>query len=101
MDNNKRSDTAVKVGRDAPGYALRMPKDLHEWIKRESDITGRSMNTVILTRLKQSYMGEKTSLRIEQPTRDYYALSDTEKTIFAMIKKLPTDKQLALLALLS
>lgn len=91
---------AVKVGRDAPGYALRLTKTLHEEIKREADITGRSMNTVILMRLHHSYDGENAPTKVEDSARSYYTMSDTEKMIFAMIKKLPTDKQLALLSLL-
>lgn len=91
----------LKVGRDSPGYLLRLPSELREEIKREADISSRSMNSVILSRLLGSYGKEKKAHKVEEPARSmYYALSETEQTLFALLKKLPIERQLALITLL-
>lgn len=78
-----------------------MPPDMREELKREAQISDRSMNTVILRRLQESFGQEKKGYRVTEPDRSaYYAMSEIERTLFAMLKQLPLDKQMALLALL-
>lgn len=92
---------SLKVGRDAPGYLLRMPPEMRDELKREALIKDRSMNTVILRRLQESFGHEKKGHRVEQPDRtDYYTMSEMERTLFALLKRLPMEKQVALMTLL-
>lgn len=96
-----KAQKTPRVGRDSPAYLLRLPAQLREELRREAEITDRSMNTVILRRIQGSYKTEKLTTYAKEPAvSDYYSLNETERTLFALLKKLSAERQLALISLL-
>lgn len=100
----EKTPASLRVGRDAPGFLLRMPKSMRTEAKRESELTERSMNTVLLRHIQRSMGLDKspgTHHKAEESSPpDYYMLNENERTLFVMLKKLSSEKQLALLTLL-
>lgn len=95
---------SVKVGRDASRYLLRMPEELLHELRREADLNGRSVNSEILTRLQLTLAQQakllQTGHRIEDPAAaEYRAMSDMERALLNIAKKLSPEKQLALISL--
>lgn len=90
--------------RDIHPFGVRMPADLKERIDREARINGRSLNTEIVTRLKGSLDATgklpKSAYAAEQ-TQGAYAqeLNDVERQLLNIFRRMPVDKQLALLSL--
>lgn len=90
--------------RDIHPFGVRMPTDLKERIDREAKINGRSLNTEIVTRLKGSLdtAGRlpRSAYTAEQRQGVYaQELSDAERQLLSIFRRLPVDKQLALLSL--
>lgn len=100
------------MSRAYPMFGLRMPPALKTTLERESKISGRSLNTEIIYRLEMSL--QKTidasiessiesfrQYRLESPSPEpYMAISEIERQLLGMFKRLTPDKQLGLLALL-
>lgn len=96
-----KNNNKLKVGRESPGFLLRMPISLREELKREATVSDRSMNTVILSRLKGSVdKSKKDSLHDQPGMAEYYALNEIERSLFTILKRLPLEKQMALMTLL-
>lgn len=94
----------TKVGREAPGYLLRLPQELKEELQKAANSNGRSINSEILTRLQLSLDQQarllKQGHRIEDAARtELAALTDLERAFLAVARGLPPEKQLALLSL--
>lgn len=92
--------------RDINPFGVRMPAELKERIDREARINGRSLNTEIITRLKGSLEVSGKSPRnaytytAEQQQGAYaHELNDIERQLLSIFRRLPVDKQLALLSL--
>lgn len=99
-----KSTNKTKV-RDIHPFGVRMPSELKERIDREARINGRSLNTEIVTRLK----GSLEASVLQSPGNAYTAkqqagvyelgVNDIERQLLSIFRRLPVDKQLALLSL--
>ncbi len=91
----------VKV-RDLPPTAIRLSPDLRAELLRQAAINGRSMHAEIVQRLKDSIEGTKGA-RSAHPAQEerpaYTDLNDVDKSMLTVFRKLPVEKQLALLSL--
>jgi hypothetical protein len=78
-----------------------MPAELRELVKREAKLNGRSLNAEILTRLRASIDPQRRSggSRTTAPERNGWVPTDAERAMLAVFRKLPPEKQLALLSL--
>lgn len=90
--------------RDINPFGVRMPAELKERIDREARINGRSLNTEIITRLKGSLevsgKSPRNAYTAEQRQGAYaQELNDIERQLLSIFRRLPVDKQLALLSL--
>ena len=93
---------STRVGREAPKYLLRLPHELRDWLQREANINGRSLNSEIIQRLEASRVGQEGGTRralAEQPRGDYTMMTELERSIMTVVKRLSPEKQLALLSL--
>lgn len=91
--------------RDIHPFGVRMPAELKERIDREAKINGRSLNTEIVIRLKSSLDARatlpKNAYTAEQQQGSYaQELNDIERQLLNVFRRMPVDKQLALLSLL-
>lgn len=91
--------------RDIHPFGVRMPDELKERLDREAKINGRSLNTEIVIRLKNSLESVqvigKGSYTVEEKQHAHYTpeLNDIERQLLNIFRKLPPEKQLALLSL--
>jgi len=90
--------------RDINPFGLRMQSDLKERLDREAKISGRSLNAEIVHRLLLSFDnqdGTKGSYTASQLTAPSYTpdLNDIERQLLSIFRRLPVEKQLALLSL--
>ncbi len=88
---------------DINPFGVRMPAELKQQLEFEAKRNGRSLNSEVVTRLWETLSkahegGEKHKAR-EPGTHYAVPLTDTEKALLAVFKKLPPEKQLALLSL--
>lgn len=92
----------VKV-RDIPPVGIRMPKDLREQLEREARANGRSLNMEIVGRLRRSLeaSGEATQYTARDAGNGAYQadITDIERQLLAVFRRMPPEKQLALLSL--
>lgn len=97
------SGPPTRVGREAPKYLLRLPLELRDRLQREANLNNRSVNTEILYRIQTSLDQQerilKKQLKAAEPGTPYTIATDTERTILAIFRKLPPEKQLALISL--
>jgi hypothetical protein len=93
------------MSRTYPMFGLRMPPNMKEHLEREADINGRSLNMEIVGRLRKSLEGieegRATQFKVEQPPGGGYApeLTEIERRLLTIFRRLPPEKQLALLSL--
>lgn len=91
--------------RDIAPFGVRMPSDLKETLEREAKINNRSLNSEVIDRLKKSLERQtattNTHYVASTSTNDNYAntLSDPERQFIGIFRRLPVEKQLALLSL--
>ncbi|OGA47096.1 MAG: hypothetical protein A3F74_21280 [Betaproteobacteria bacterium RIFCSPLOWO2_12_FULL_62_58] len=88
-------------------FGLRMPPELRESLKREAKLNGRSLNAEVVARLRTSTDAPDPndpprrgsgSRAIVEP-RSARALTDAERAMLAVFRKLSPERQLALLSL--
>lgn len=93
--------TKEKV-RDINPFGVRMPADLKDRLDREAKISGRSLNTEIVMRLSESLLpADARKLQAKSPVASYGPeMSDTERQLFSLFRRMAVEKQLALLSLL-
>lgn len=91
------------MSREYPMFGLRMPPELKDKINREAKINGRSLNAEIVDRLRKSIeppirlVGDH---KIEQANSSYTPeITDIERKLLTVFRRLPPEKQLALLSL--
>lgn len=91
------------MSRDIAPFGLRMPDDLKVKLASEAKINGRSLNSEIVDRLANSLHGYALQGHrvTEHQLPDYMekALPDIERALLTIFRKLPPEKQLALLSL--
>lgn len=80
-----------------------MPPDLKDRLQNAADLNGRSLNMEVVHRLTVSleartYAGTEP-MRTESPVTEYTVLSDTDNKMLSVFRRLPPDKQLALITL--
>ena len=91
--------------RDIAPFGVRMPSDLKETLEREAKINNRSLNSEVIDRLKKSLERQVTTGSANyaaSPSSNFdygYALSDSERQFLGVFRRLPVEKQLALLSL--
>jgi len=89
--------------RDIPPFGLRMQPELKAKLERERLLTGRrSLNEEIVARLQASLDGEGTLKNGHYTLHDGTGkidLTDADRMMLHLFKKLPTEKQLAMLSL--
>jgi Arc-like DNA binding dprotein len=86
---------------------VRLPAELKAQLQREAFSQNRSLTAEVVRRLNESFASHKPveaplhgAHRAEEPRRDYGSkLSDSEAAMLAVFKKMPPEKQLALLSL--
>lgn len=80
-----------------------MPPELKDRLHNAASINGRSLNMEIIQRLQDSLDGvakEAPATILRQEGADYGpVISDLDKAILAVFRRLPVDKQLALISL--
>jgi len=95
-----RKDTRV---RDINPFGLRMQAELKERLDREAKINGRSLNMEIVERLRASLeppIRTEGGYKIEQVGSSYTPeITDIERQLLTIFRRLPVEKQLALLSL--
>ena len=94
------------MSRDYPMFGLRMPPELRDQVSREAKINGRSLNGEIVDRLKKSLerpIHAASGHKVEEPQVGAYGnapnITDTERQLLTIFRRLPVEKQLALLSL--
>lgn len=89
--------------RDIAPFGVRMPSELKEMLEREAKINNRSLNSEIIDRLKkglEQQAGNTNYVASASANTDYAnALSDSERQFLGIFRRLPVEKQLALLSL--
>jgi ABC-type taurine transport system ATPase subunit len=91
--------------RDIAPFGVRMPSDLKEMLEREAKINNRSLNSEVIDRLKKSLERQTTAgntnyVASASANSNYtHALSDPERQFIGIFRRLPVEKQLALLSL--
>lgn len=89
--------------RDIAPFGVRMPSELKEMLEREARINNRSLNSEIIDRLKkglEQQAGNANYVASTSANADYAtALSDSERQFLGIFRRLPVEKQLALLSL--
>lgn len=87
--------------RDLPPFGLRIEPALRHQLQREAEINNRSLSAEILSRLRDSLARQQQGYRelhAAQPTPDAPPMSDAERAMLATFRRMPVEKQLALLS---
>jgi hypothetical protein len=87
--------------RDLPPTAVRLPPEVRHALAREAAINGRTLHGEIVQRLRNSLAQEPGSKQAINEGRPAYAqeLSDSERALLTVFKRMSPEKQLALLSL--
>jgi len=87
--------------REINPFGLRMPAEVREMVKREAKLNGRSLNAEIVDRLRANLdpPRRKSGSCPAVLPRDVSVITDAERAMLAVVRKLPPEKQLALLSL--
>lgn len=91
--------------REISPFGIRMPPDLKDALLRESRLAGRSLNQELILRLQASLesptpLKAQNGYTIGEGVATYGdTISDIEKQLLAVFRRLPPEKQLALLSL--
>ena len=84
-------------------FHVRMPEDVKQRLEKEAQINGRSLNAEVVDRLKRSLSKQlASSHRASESDATGYqapALSDADRQLLAIFRKLSPEKQLALISL--
>lgn len=89
---------------DIAPFGLRMQTELKEKLEREAKINGRSLNAEIVSRLQLSVDNQATTRNgytSAQPAATGYTpeITDIERQLLNIFRRMPVEKQLALLSL--
>lgn len=90
--------------RDLPPTAVRLSPEIRHALAREASINGRSLHGEIVHRLKNSVLQEQPTEGggVREPRAAYgqEALTDGDRAMLTIFKRMSPEKQLALLSLL-
>lgn len=81
---------------------IRIPPELKDRLQNIASLNGRSLNSEITHRLNASFGApEQAEYKVRDLKNPDYlpALSDADRQILAVFRRLPVEKQLALLSL--
>lgn len=85
---------------DIHPFGVRMPEDLKAHLAKEAKINGRSLNSEIVSRLRSSLDKRTHGHLVTEPhAPGQPALTDAERQLLTLFRKLSPEKQLALLSL--
>jgi hypothetical protein len=87
--------------REIAPFGVRMPPDLKARLAAEAMRNGRSLNTEVVARLAASLRDEAPRV-VMQPSSNGYvenSLSPADRDMLLIFRRLPPEKQLALLSL--
>lgn len=91
--------------REISPFGIRMPPDLKDALLREATAAGRSMNQELILRLRASLENPVseptvTGYTVQSPSMNYSdTITDIERQLLYVFRRLPPEKQLALLSL--
>ena len=85
--------------RETPQYPLRMPDELREQVERAAKENGRSLNAEICERLRESLSPRVVHVTGEGVPIAYIQESPAEAQMLRLFRRMPAEKQLALLSL--
>lgn len=98
-----KKDTRI---REINPFGLRMQAELKERLDIEAKISGRSLNAEIVYRLQLSLENQaivESSYTVKQPAVEVYEnapeISNIEMKLLSIFRRMPVEKQLALLSL--
>ncbi len=84
-------------------YGLRMPPDLRAKLQNKADLVGRSLNSEIVARLRESvdvtYTHAASPVMRDSADSSYQALSENEQAMLTLFRRWPSEKQLSFLVL--
>lgn len=103
------SAKSVKM-RDVPPTGVRLAPELKAALAREATINGRTLHAEILLRLMASLKQDFVPTKLGRPSAPLMAqedqavysvsdLSDTDRAMLGVFRRMPPEKQLALLSL--
>lgn len=94
------------MSRDINPFGLRMPPELKQELDREAKLNGRSLNAEIVDRLRRSLERKGQSAFVDygrsplkKGEESRPALTDIETQLLQVFRRMPPEKQLALLSL--
>lgn len=94
---------STRLTGDINPFGLRMQDDLKEALIREARFNGRSLNAEIVDRLRKSIeppIRTEGGLQIAETPSSYTPeINDIERKLLTVFRRLPPEKQLALLSL--
>lgn len=92
--------------RETKPFGVRMPEEIKAELSRQAAINGRSLNQEIVARLKSS-LGQVVAISpngytVQSPGAGAYGeiMTDADRQLLGIFRKLSPEKQLALLSLL-
>lgn len=96
-----KKDTRI---REINPFGLRMQEELKSRLDMEAKISGRSLNAEIVHRLQSSFEKQEAlegSYTAKQPEPSSYTpeINDIERKLLSIFRRMPVEKQLALLSL--
>lgn len=86
---------------DIHPFGVRMPEELKKRLADEARTSGKSLNSEVVERLQASVAKQHAAhYRTEEGVTGYVVpLSDAERQMLAVFRRLPAEKQLALISL--
>lgn len=87
--------------REIAPFGVRMPADLKARLLAEAMRNGRSLNTEVVARLAASLQDDVPRVAMEPAANGYLenSLSPADRDMLVIFRRLPAEKQLALLSL--
>lgn len=87
--------------REIAPFGVRMPAELKVRLETAAKSNGRSMNTEVVARLAASFDDKPATIEKTPLLRAYLSndLTETERQLLEVFRRLPPNKQLALLSL--
>lgn len=86
--------------RDINPFGVRMPSDLKQRLDFKAKENNRSLNSEIVSRLADSLDHETANVAKERPATQYRAdIHPIEQQLLVIFRRLPAEKQLALISL--
>lgn len=85
--------------REIAPFGVRMPPELKARLEAAAKVNGRSLNAELTARLEKSLESPQSSLAVEDTRAEYRVLNEHERSMLALYRRWPPDKQLSFLVL--